>query len=254
MSKTFVSIIMWSSNRFLGILCAVMMLVLSGIPLSAAEKQKSKRLEDGSLYRYPLLDGLIVGVDLFQPVVSLFGQQYANYQVSLEVSFHNRFFPIWETGIGWADNTPDDGNFTYKVSPTLYNRLGVLYNFNYNSTAPGYIYMGLLYGFSIFSYDITNIDLSSGYWGTNDKAAIYGCHSRAQWLEPLAGIRVNLYKGLKMGFSVRYKVLLKAKNDETTRPWIIPGMGKRGGGFDFTYSLYYQIPIKTKKRNAVTEK
>ena len=67
------------------------MLLLSGISLSAAEKQKSKRLEDGSLYRYPLLDGLIVGVDLFQPVVSLFGQQYANYQVSLEVSFHNRF-------------------------------------------------------------------------------------------------------------------------------------------------------------------
>ena len=128
MSKTFVSIIMWSSNRFLSILCAVVMLLLSGISLSAAEKQKSKRLEDGSLYRYPLLDGLIVGVDLFQPVVSLFGQQYANYQVSLEVSFHNRFFPIWETGIGWADNTPDDGNFTYKVSPTLYNRLGVLYN------------------------------------------------------------------------------------------------------------------------------
>lgn len=86
------------------------------------------------------------------------------------------------------------------------------------------------------------------------KAAIYGCHSRAQWLEPLAGIRVNLYKGFKMGFSVRYKVLLKAKNDETTRPWIVPGMGKRGGGFDFTYSLYYQIPIKTKKRNTVTEK
>ena len=82
MSKTFVSIIMWSSNRFLSILCAVVMLLLSGISLSAAEKQKSKRLEDGSLYRYPLLDGLIVGVDLFQPVVSLFGQQYANYQVS----------------------------------------------------------------------------------------------------------------------------------------------------------------------------
>lgn len=50
---------MWSSNRFLSILCAVVMLLLSGISLSAAEKQKSKRLEDGSLYRYPLLDGLI---------------------------------------------------------------------------------------------------------------------------------------------------------------------------------------------------
>ena len=111
--------------------------------------------------------------------------------------------------------------------------------------------MGLLYGFSVFSDDITDIDLSSGYWGTNNKAAIYDCHSRAQWLEPLAGIRVNLYKGLKMGFSVRYKVLLKAKNDETTRPWIIPGMGKRSGGFDFTYSLYYQIPVKTKKRNVI---
>lgn len=243
---------MCPSSRFLSVLMAVLLSLFSLSPLSAQEK-KSQRLEDGSRYRYPLFDGLIVGVDFFQPVVSLFGQQYANYQASLEASFYNRFFPIWETGIGWADDTPDDGNFTYKVSPTLYNRLGVLYNFNYNSTAPGYIYGGVLYGFSVFSYDITDIDLTSSYWGTNDKAAIYDCHSRAQWLEFLAGIRVNLYKGLKMGFSVRYKALLKAADYGTTRPWIIPGMGKRSGGFDFTYSVYYQIPIKTKKQHVTAE-
>lgn len=56
-----------------------------------------------------------------------------------------------------------------------------------------------------------------------------------------------------MGFSVRYKVLLKAADYGTTRPWIIPGMGKRNGGFDFTYSVYYQIPIKTKKQRVAAE-
>ena len=111
---------MYPSSRILSVVMALLLSLLSLSPLAAQEK-KSQRLEDGSRYRYPLLDGLIVGVDLFQPVVSLFGQQYANYQASLEVSFYNRFFPIWETGIGWADNTPDDGGKTTlaKVSDCL---------------------------------------------------------------------------------------------------------------------------------------
>lgn len=247
----YVSIIMCPSKRCIYIL-VMMLLGAVVLPVGAAER-KSKRLEDGSLYRYPLFNGLVVGVDLFQPMATLFGQKYANYQVSLEADFHNRFFPVWEVGIGWADNTPDDGNFTYEVSPTLYNRLGMLYNFNYNSTAPGYIYAGLLYGFSVFSYDVTGITIPSGYWGTEYQASIYNQKSRAQWLEPLAGVRVNLYKGLKMGFTVRYKILLSAKSNETTRPWIIPGMGKRSGGFDFTYSIYYQIPIKSKAKSATAK-
>lgn len=228
-------------------------LTLCAATLLPAAEKKSNRLEDGSLYRYPLLNGLIVGVDLYQPVSTLFGRENANLQLSLEVDFHNRFFPIWETGLGWADNTPEDGNFTYKVSPTFYNRLGMLYNFTYNSTAPGNIYIGLLYGFSVFSYDVTDINIPSGYWQTDYRASITDQHSRAQWLEPLAGVRVNLYKGLKMGFTVRYKILLTAKNNPTTRPWIIPGMGKRSGGFDFSYSIYYEIPIKTKKKTLPVE-
>lgn len=245
---------MWPIRRFFRILLSVLVLELWLMPLSlsAAEKEKkSNRLEDGSRYRYPLMDGFIVGVDFFQPVFTLFGQGYANYQVSLEVSFRNRFFPIWEVGLGRANSTPNDRNFTYKVSPTIYNRIGILYNPSFNSTAIGYFYMGILYGFSSFSYDITDIDLSSSFWGTTPPAAaIRDCSSRAQWLEPLAGIRVRLYKGLKMGFSVRYKILLHAQDYGTTRPWIIPGMGKRSGGFDFTYSLFYQVGLGVRKRAA----
>ncbi len=239
--------IMCLNNLFFRKLFAVVVACLLSFS-ALSEERKGQRLEDGSLYRYPLFNGLIVGVDLFQPVVTAFGQKYANYQVSLEADFHNRFFPMWEVGIGWANNTPDDGNFTYKVAPALYNRLGMLYNFNFNTTAPGYIYAGLMYGFSFFSYDVTDITIPSGYWGTEYTASICGERSRAQWIEPLAGIRVNLYKGIKMGFSVRYKMLLSAKSNDTTRPWIIPGMGKRNGGFDFTYSVYYHIPIKSKTK------
>ena len=57
MSKTFSSIIMCPSSRFLSVAVAVLLSLFSLTPLAAQEK-KSQRLEDGSRYRYPLLDGL----------------------------------------------------------------------------------------------------------------------------------------------------------------------------------------------------
>lgn len=217
-------------------------------PQKKEEKKESK-------YNSPLLNGLMLGVDLYNPVANLFGQKYGNYEASLELNLYNRFFPIWEIGIGRANNRPEDMNFTYVGKPALFNRIGLNYNFQYNNDGPGYFYIGLRYGFSSFKYDVTNITLESPYWGTTYNESIVGQSSNAQWIEALGGIRVRLYKDLMMGWTVRYKWLLKNQTNEFSTPWFIPGYGNKGSVLGITYSIYYKFPLKKKKTtDSKTEK
>lgn len=101
---------------------------------------RKKEIKKESKYKFPLLNGLVVGVDLYSPVANLFGQKYGNYEASLELNMYNRFFPTWEIGIGRADNKPEDMNFTYVGKVALYNRIGVNYNFRYNSDGPRHFF------------------------------------------------------------------------------------------------------------------
>lgn len=215
---------------------------------TAAPQKKETKKE--SKYNFPLLNGLIVGVDLYSPVANLFGQKYGNYEASLELNMHNRFLPTWEIGIGRADNKPEDMNFTYVGKPALYNRIGINYNFHYNTDGPGTFFVGLRYGFSSFKYDVTDITIESPYWETKyDNLSITGQKSNAQWIEALGGIRVRLYKDLMMGWTIRYKWLIKATDNENSSPWFIPGYGNRGSSLGITYSIYYKFPLGKKKAN-----
>ena len=55
---------------------------------AATQKEEKPKIQ------YPLLNGLMIGVDLFDPAARLFGQKYGAYQVSAELNLYNRFFPI----------------------------------------------------------------------------------------------------------------------------------------------------------------
>lgn len=218
----------------------------NSVPQKKEEKKESK-------YKFPLLNGLILGVDLYNPVANLFGQKYGNYEASLELNMYNRFLPTWEIGIGRADNRPEEMNFTYVGKPALYNRIGINYNFHYNNDGPGTFFVGLRYGFSAFKYDITNITLESPYWGTSYSESITGQKSKAQWIEALGGIRVRLYKDLMMGWTVRYKWLIKAKSNDFSTPWFIPGYGNKGSVLGITYSIYYKFPLRRKVADNKTD-
>ena len=78
---------------------------------AATQKEEKPKIQ------YPLLNGLMIGVDLFDPAARLFGQKYGAYQVSAELNLYNRFFPIWEIGIGSAKIPPKT-----RTLPTKENR------------------------------------------------------------------------------------------------------------------------------------
>lgn len=223
----------------------------NSVPTPAKKTGMTEKKE--SKYLYPLFNGLIVGADLYAPIAKLFGQSYSNYEASLEIDLRNRFFPIWEIGIGNAKSTPEDMNFTYIGKPAVYNRIGLNYNIKYNNKSLDGVYVGLRYGFSAFTYDIENIRLESPYWDPEHPVIgeITGQHSRAHWIEGLVGIRVKLYKGLMMGWTVRYKWKLNVKDNFQSSPWFIPGYGTANTPVSFTYSIYYRVPFwgsKTKSK------
>ncbi len=197
---------------------------------------------------HPLLNGLQVSVNVMDGVANLFGQSYGNYEVAIEFDLYNRFFPIWEIGIGRADNTPEDLNFTYRTRPSLFNRIGLNYNFKYNSESKSFFYIGARYGFSFFSYDIDNITVDNPYWQEHETLSISNQKSWAHWGEFLGGVRVQVYKNFYMGWTARYHLLIDSKDNEYSAPWFIPGYGTQSMPFGFTYTLSYRFSLGGKAK------
>ena len=117
---------------------------------------------------YPRFHAVTVGVNLWDPLMRCFGQQYGGVGFWGELSLHNWIKPIVEAGIGTANYTPDDGNYKYKSSLAPFFKIGVNYNFLYNSNPDYSVYAGLRYGITNFSYEVNDVIVDQGYWGDNE--------------------------------------------------------------------------------------
>ena len=113
-------------------------------------------------FTYPFLHEVTLGLNIWDPAMRLLGQDYGIAEVWGELSLHNRFKPILEIGLGSANYTPEDGNYTYKSKLSPYFRIGMNYNFMFKSSPEYSFYGGVRYGLSpSFSYEVTDIVPSS---------------------------------------------------------------------------------------------
>ncbi len=191
---------------------------------------------------YPLLYSASVGFNFFDGIMQLAGQTHASFDVWASISLHNWFEPVVELGIGYADNHPDDGNFHYKGKPSIYGKIGINYNFLYKSNPDYQVFLGLRGGFSSFSYEITDITISSSYWDQTNNFLILDQKAHAFYGEILAGLKVNLWKGISMGWSVRYRRKFKSTNGTNSTPWFIPGYGTNAP-LSASFSVIYTLPF-----------
>lgn len=196
---------------------------------------------------YPLFKDVTVGVDIWDPVMRLFGQSYGLMEFSGEVNLHNRYIPVVEVGLGTARNTPDDNNYTYRTPLTPYFRIGMNYNFLYNSNPDYMAYAGIRYGFSPFKYEVTDITLNDPYWGENVAFRIPSQNMTAGYLDLMFGIRVKIAGNISMGWAFKFHKLLHESNCQYGKPWYIPGFGARGGAISGSFSVYYTLPLRKKQ-------
>lgn len=219
---------------------------LTGDTASAKAQERKDSLR--KIYtRYPKLTDVAIGVNIFDPILAIGGQKYGGIDVNATLNMWNRVQPVVELGVGLAHDTPDDMNFTYKGKLSPYVKVGANYNFTFKNEPKYQAIVGLRVGYSNFGYDITDVHYDNGYWDEHTTFDITGLRSHALWGEMLAGIKVQLWKQISMGWQIRYHTLFNYGKNENGKPWYIPGYGPRNGSVAASLSVYYTIPLGIKK-------
>ena len=203
--------------------------------------------------RYPLLTDISVGVNFAEPLFMAFGQSYASADVNATLNMWNRLQPTLELGLGWAKNTPDGMNFTYRGKPSPYFKIGANYNFLFKNSPDYQAIIGIRLGYSTFGYEITDVHYRSEYWQEAIDYDLKGEHSHALWGEAGVGLKVKIFDHLSMGWMIRYHGIFNYAKNEHSKPWFIPGYGPRGSSLGFSLGISYTLPLHREKQSPAQE-
>lgn len=80
----------------------------------------------------PLLRGFAVSVDLVGPAQMFLGD-YGQYEAALRINLRDKYFPVFELGLGKADHDNDVTKISYKTSAP-YAKIGIDFNLLKTST------------------------------------------------------------------------------------------------------------------------
>lgn len=218
---------------------------LLGLSTATAQETVNTPLTQEEWQATPLYQGAYVGFDIYGLGSKLFGNDFTTTEVSAEVNLKNRYFPVVEIGYGQTDVTNEETDIHYKTSAP-YFRIGASYNVFYKKPyLPGQLLVGLRYGFSSFSYDVSAPAMTDPSWGAPTLPFAYeGVKSSASWLEIVIALKANVYKSIYMGLGLRYRSRMSVKGTENSEPYYIPGFGKnRGTNIGISYSIIYKLPF-----------
>ena len=189
----------------------------------------------------------------YDAIMMVAGQERGSFDIWADCSIHNWFFPVLEAGIGFAGAHPDDGRCHFKMKPSPYVRVGINYNFLYKSNPDYQFHIGLRAGWSSFRYDIFDIMPGSQYYISGGPANVAGLSSTAFYGQALAGLKVKIWRGIFMGWSVRYNFgIHQSYSDDRYPAWFTPGKGT-GSAIAATFSIGYTFGTRPASPSGLTE-
>ncbi|MGL5958499.1 MAG: DUF6048 family protein, partial [Phocaeicola sp.] len=208
---------------------------------SQVTKNTAANLEEKKV---PFYQGLNIGIDLLGIGSKLFGGNILSSEVSLEANLKNRYIPVIELGYAKAEATHEETQIYYKTTAP-YFRVGANYNILYNKPyLPGYLFVGARVGYTSFSYDVITPGAKDPIWGEIIPVAYENVKSQSTWGEVVIGIKTELFKGVCMGLSARWKIRFNSGKALNSEPWYTPGFGSNNSStFGFTYNLSYNLPF-----------
>lgn len=192
---------------------------------------------------YPLFHAVSVGVNVWDMAARAFGQSYGLGAVWAELSLYNWLKPYVEVGLGSANHMPKDESYRYKSSVAPFFKIGMNYNFLYNSNPRYSVYAGLRYGITSFSYRVDDVTTGNGYWQESEIINVPKQKATAGYAEALVGLRVEITSGVSLGWEIKWHSLLHEGTHFYGNPWYIPGYGTRSAGFSGAFSVSYTLPL-----------
>lgn len=202
---------------------------------------------------YPKIYEVSVGLNLWDPIMRAFGQDYGIGSVDVRLNMFNRYIPTLEVGLGQACHTADEYGYTYRSPLAPYAKVGIDYNFLFNSDPAYQLYGGLRYGFSPFKYEVTGATDPGTYWGDKTTFEIPSQSASAGWLEVVLGLRVRLWGNISAGWALRYHSILHQSHPVGGDPWYIPGYGTASSPLSGSITISYTIPLGHKRSSKINE-
>lgn len=191
---------------------------------------------------YPLLNGMTIGVNLWDAAMRIGGQKYGLGSVKAEVSLHNRYFPFAEAGLSTAAYRPDGNNYTFRSPLAPFVKIGAGYNIFYNSDPAYRLCFYMAYGVSAFSFRTTDVMIDEGYWRDPAHIELPSQNTVAGWLEVGAALKVRIAGPVSAGWSLTYRTVLHGGTGRYGPAVIIPGVGKRNSPIGIGVYVTYDLP------------
>ena len=194
------------------------------------------------------------GIDIYKPIKSSSEGDNLNYEIVGDLQITENLYLAAEYGL--IDRLIEDENINFNSNGNFL-RFGIDYNMFKNWVGmDNAIFLGLRYGSSSFSnkiqsYNVRNSDAYFSNFVDNNYQTINHSNLTGSWLEVLAGVKVETFNNVYLGFSLRLNKLLSTKKPDNFDNLFIPGFNKvtddNTWGSGFNYTLTYSIPLKKRK-------
>ena len=194
------------------------------------------------------------GFDLLKPIASSSEGDNLNYEIVGDLQLTENIYLAGEYGS--IDKLIEDENINLN-SMGSFLRVGLDYNLFKNWIGmDNSIYVGFRYGNSSFSnkilnYEVRNKDSYFSNLVEDEFETIEYSNLSGNWIEILLGIKVETFKNVYLGLSLRLNKLLSDEKPNNFGNLFIPGFNKvtdeNTFGSGFNYTLTYSIPLKKRK-------
>ena len=194
------------------------------------------------------------GFDLLKPIASSSEGDNLNYEIVGDLQLTENIYLAGEYGS--IDKVIEDENINFN-SAGSFIRVGLDYNLFKNWIGmDNSIYVGFRYGNSSFSnkilnYEVRNKDSYFSNLVEDEFETIEYSNLSGNWIEILLGIKVETFKNVYLGLSLRLNKLLSDEKPNNFGNLFIPGFNKvtdeNTFGSGFNYTLTYSIPLRKRK-------
>ena len=226
------------------------------IPSSMVFSQVESEITDSLTIKDKILNinKIRLGFDVFKPIKSSSDGDNLNYEIVGDLQITENLYLAAEYGL--TDRLIEDENINFNSNGSFL-RFGFDYNMFKNWVGmDNSIFLGLRYGTSNFSnkiesYNVRNSDAYFSNFVDNNYQTIDHSNLTGNWLEIVAGVKVETFNNVYLGFSLRLNKLLSTQKPENFDNLYIPGFNKvtddNTFGSGFNYTLTYSIPLRKKK-------
>lgn len=197
------------------------------LPLGNAMAQGKKKVLAQEADTVAFFRGVAVSGDLVGLVQKAFSS-YGQYEAALRINLKDRYFPVFEVGLGKADAEDVSTKMAFKTSAP-YARVGLDFNLAKNKHDDYRLYGGFRYALTYYKFSVAGTDITDPVWGGTVPYDVQDVKANYHWLEGVFGVDAKIFGPLRLGWSFRYRRRLLHDDGTVGNTWYVPGFGKQGG-------------------------